>query len=221
MDPENPENILRLMSDQNGLVDQTKYADLVKQNLEQIMAQEIEQKAYREALHRKKVSMLMKHRITEEMLEGKHDTATVKYSEYAKKDQENQAVRFITLSLPPTDPPGIPKLIEFWNDYIKSRKWLRKVSWVWEQRGEDEKTYLTGIHIHVVTPVTKKHPHEIIRDINAQTKLEKNFIDIQARTAGHCFNYLLTEKKPEYKKLRQKFDEKFRSEFNLIKIYSK
>lgn len=219
---EKTENLLPAYAhDQIGLVDHAIVQDLALQLEISNNKLAAINKAYGEALNRSMVRLLMKNKVKEELLSGKHDSGLNKFSEWAKNETEMEPVRFITLSLPQYKKKEITERIAFWNDYLSTRKWLRKASWCWEQRGETDASYLTGIHIHLVTPVSKKPPGEIIRDISVQTKLEKQFIDIKNRTAGHCFNYLLTEKKPEYKKLRQKYDEKFRDEFKIEKICTK
>lgn len=200
---------------QNGLVDDLPLPDEFDKILMQALGNN---KAYTEALHRRKVQLLMKHHIDRQLREGVHDTELYKYSEMLKKEGENKPVRFITLSL---SGDNVLECVDYWNKYFQSRKWLPKgTKWVYEQRGDNDQTYLSGLHIHVIMPRTKKKPSEIIRDIHEQTQLAKNFIDIRDRTSDHCEKYLFTEKKPVYKKTRQVYDAKMRSEFKLKSFYT-
>lgn len=175
--------------------------------------------AYDDMLKRQ-MSIALKAKVMAELKSGIHDVGPFKFSEELRKNDKS---RMITLSLPPITSKNISETVDFYNKIIMSRKFLTKgTRWVYEQRGETKETYLSGLHIHILAPKTKKYPNEIARDLATPTGLAANFINVIEVNTVDCYGYLIDQnKKEEYKKRRIIFDNIMRTEFKIQNFYLK
>jgi hypothetical protein len=174
------------------------------------------QLAYKEAKRRYLIQLANK-KVREDAAKGLFDGQHFKISEMIPKTQNRG--RMITVSLPEGD---ISSQVTSINKKLFKMKFLGKgTKWVFEQRGTDDQTKNTGLHIHIVAPRTKKYPNEIIRDMSTQLSVAQNFINIIDVVMEDADKYLLGEKKGAKKQARQVYDDKMRSEFSIEKFYQK
>lgn len=195
------------------------------------LKQESAQKAFQEQLHRVKTA-LMKKRVFEYLKEGHEDSSYCKFSELCVKHEENVSYRLVTISLDTSElflpedkgyvnADRLVEMIDSSNARLRKLKFIpRGARWVFEQRGETVESIGQGLHIHIMFPVSKKPPNEIVRDIARPFKLKENFVHV-ATIPFHAANKYLTGDKQISKMKKQEMDKIMRKENNIENIYVK
>lgn len=189
-------------------------------NIAYVERSAVNEKAFQEMLHRTKVRLLKKE-VERYLKTGIEDTEHRKFSEMLGNEKPVYC-RMITISLPQTDYNNIPEIVKKVNKYIHKWKFIQAPSqWAYEQRGDSDETRGQGLHVHIITPFSKKPPHEIVRDIATPLKIERNFVHVKRMPIDAAEKYLFEQKTDKQKHLKQYHDNIMRQELNLEQKYIK
>ena len=141
---------------------------------------------------------------------------------HLRKKSETKQHYFITISFPPNQ--NLPKLLKSM-EKIVSKKWIKDNTWYYsiEQRGENMEELGKGIHVHLLV-LKNKRKSQVLRECASTLKLPNHFIDVRVGQTLASYNtrlnYIKGIKKDDYKLVRCELDKLFRSNNNLLDIYT-